>query len=48
MRIKTFCDGWIVIERHVNEFCKRHDVVSIQTQVLKDNQVIAIVIYKEA
>ena len=47
MRIKIFVDGWITVMGRVNEFCKTVEVVDIQTHLMSDNQIAAVVVYKE-
>lgn len=47
MRIKTFVAGRLAIEALVNEFCATVSAVSIQTHLASDQQVIAVVTYKE-
>lgn len=48
MRIKTFVNGRNYIDGMVNEFLLEHDVCNIQTHLASDQQVIVIVVYKEA
>ena len=48
MKIKTFVQGRLAIDGLVNEFCKKVSVIDIQTHLASDQQVIAVVIYKEA
>ena len=47
MKIKTFVAGRLAIDALVNEFCETVSVMDIQTHLASDQQVIAVVIYKE-
>lgn len=48
MKIKVIVNSRGYIEEVVNNFCKTVDVVEIQTHLASDNQVIAVIVYKEA
>lgn len=47
MKIKVFVNGRDYIADAVNEFIKKVDVVEIQTHLASDQQIIAVVVYKE-
>ena len=48
MKIKTFVNGRGYIDDMVNEFLLSHDVCDVQTHLASDQQVIVVVVYKEA
>lgn len=47
MKIRVFVNGRDYIADMVNEFAKNADVIGIQTHLSSDQQIIAIVVYKE-
>lgn len=47
MKIKTIVSARLYIEKSVNDFIQGVDVVDIQTHLASDQQVIAIIVYKE-
>lgn len=48
MKIKTIVNGRGYIDESVNTFVENVDVIDIQTHLASDQQIVAIIIYKEA